>query len=99
MSRAAFSRQLATEGIVPADLAHGVLAAHSSDGGAACLIESTVAGINPVIASGAATRAGKSEAALPGDFSTTAFRGGSSESIGEGMHLHPESTRTIKVLY
>ena len=48
-TRAAFAQTLASQGLAPEDLVHQKLVAQSSDGLDACLIESTVAGVNPMM--------------------------------------------------
>lgn len=81
MTRAAFAELLLPQGLTPEDLVHQTLPAVSSDGTEACLVETTVAGINPVKQDeNNQTRANISEE-VPEKFSAIGYNGATKESV------------------
>lgn len=80
-TRAAFAESLAQQDLTPEDLTVQKLPVQGGDGNA-CLIETTVAGTNPVRPAGAPTRANITTTATLGNFSTTAYRGATAATIG-----------------
>lgn len=99
-TRAAFAQALAPQGLAPEDLVHQKLAAQSSDGLDACLIESTVAGVNPVKQDDAATRANITTISTLGDFTSMGYSGAGAASISATPDwFHNEKTKNTGNLY
>lgn len=81
MTRAAFAELLLPQGLTPEDLVHQTLPSVTSDGTEACLVETTVAGVNPVKQDeNNQTRANISEE-LPEKFSAIGYNGATKESV------------------
>jgi len=83
-------------GLAPTDLESRKIAVHSSDGLSACLIETTLEGVNPIKAGGN-TRA-KVLTSIDADFSTSAYRGKGSISLTPNW-FYKEKTRPNGTLY
>lgn len=91
-TRAAFAESLAQQDLTPEDLTVQKLPVQGGDGNA-CLIETTVAGTNPVRPAGAPTRANITTTATLGNFSTTAYRGATAATIGTTPWFYNRETK------
>lgn len=98
LTRAAFADNLALLALTPGDLTAQKLPAEGGDGNT-CLIETTVAGVNPV-QGGAQTRADITTTATLGDFSSMGYSGAAATSIsGTPDWFHNEKTKKTGELY
>lgn len=80
VTRATFSESLARQVLTPEDLTVQKLPVSGGDGNT-CIIETTVAGVNPVRQDGMPTRANITTTATLGNFSTYGYRGTSEAGI------------------
>ena len=90
VTRVGFTSALSMQGLTPEDLATQKLPVQGGDGNT-CLIETTVAGVNPVKHTGAQTRANISTA-ITGKFSSIGYRGTSSTGISTTPWFHNKET-------
>lgn len=90
VTRVGFTSALSMQGLTPEDLATQKLPVQGGDGNT-CLIETTVAGVNPVKHTGAQTRANISTA-ITDKFSSIGYRGTSAESISTTPWFHNKET-------
>lgn len=88
--RASFTQTLNMQGLVPEDLTSQKLPVQGGDGNA-CLIETTVAGVNPVKHDEAQTRANISTA-ITEKFSSIGYRGTSAAGISTTPWFHNKET-------
>ncbi len=99
VTRAGFAGALSMQGLTPGDLTAQKLPVEGGDG-SACLIETTVAGVNPVKHTGAPTRADITDLATLGDFTSMGYSGAAATSIsGTPDWFHNERTRKTGELY
>lgn len=99
VTRAAFTDRLSMQGLTPEDLTTQKLPVQGGDGNT-CLIETTVAGVNPVMQDGAQTRADITTTATLGDFSSMGYSGANAASIsGTPDWFHNEKTKKTGELY
>lgn len=90
VTRVGFTSALSMQGLTPEDLATQKLPVQGGDGNT-CLIETTVAGVNPVKHTGAQTRANISTA-ITGKFSSIGYRGTSATGISTTPWFHNKET-------
>ena len=98
LTRAAFADNLALQSLTPGDLTTQKLPVEGGDGNT-CLIETTVAGVNPV-QGGTRTRADITDPATLGDFTSMGYSGAAATSIsGTPDWFHNEKTKKTGELY
>lgn len=90
VTRVGFTNALSMQGLTPGDLTTQKLPVQGGDG-STCLIETTVAGINPVKHTGAQTRANISTA-ITDKFSSIGYRGTSAAGISTTPWFHNKET-------
>lgn len=98
LTRAAFADNLALQSLTPGDLTTQKLPVEGGDGNT-CLIETTVAGVNPV-QGGTRTRADITDPATLGDFTSMGYSGAAATSISATPDwFHNEKTKKTGELY
>lgn len=90
VTRTVFADALAIQGLTPEDLTTQKLPVQGGDGNT-CLIETTVAGVNPVKHTGAQTRANISTA-ITDKFSSIGYRGTTAADISTTPWFHNKET-------
>ena len=90
VTRVGFTNALSMQGLTPEDLTTQKLPVQGGDGNT-CLIETTVAGVNPVKHTGAQTRANISTA-ITDKFSSIGYRGTSAAGISTTPWFHNKET-------
>lgn len=90
VTRAAFADNLSMQGLTPGDLTTQKIPVQGGDGNT-CLIETTVAGVNPVKHTGVQTRANISTA-ITDKFSSIGYRGTSATGISTTPWFHNKET-------
>lgn len=90
VTRVGFTNALSMQGLTPEDLTTQKLPVQGGDGNT-CLIETTVAGVNPVKHTGVQTRANISTA-ITDKFSSIGYRGTSSTGISTTPWFHNKET-------
>lgn len=90
VTRVGFTNALSMQGLTPGDLTTQKLPVQGGDG-STCLIETTVAGINPVKHTGAQTRANISTA-ITDKFSSIGYRGTTAAGISTTPWFHNKET-------
>lgn len=90
VTRVGFTSALSMQGLTPEDLTTQKLPVQGGDGNT-CLIETTVAGVNPVKHTGAPTRANISTA-ITDKFSSIGYRGTSAAGISTTPWFHNKET-------
>lgn len=90
VTRVGFTNALSMQGLTPKNLTTQKLPVQGGDGNT-CLIETTVAGVNPVKHTGAQTRANISTA-ITDKFSSIGYRGTSSTGISTTPWFHNKET-------
>lgn len=81
MTRAIFTKQLTMQALTPEDLISQKLPAQGSDGNDACLIETTVPGVNPMKKEAVHTRANITTLSTLKHFSSIGYRGATKTDI------------------
>lgn len=97
LTRAASSDGLAMQGLTPEDLAPRQLPVDGIHAADACIIETTVAGCDPVQGGVAVTRAGISPEPMPGSFGTIGFRGTQAGDIATPWFYNRETSAVGKL--
>lgn len=98
LTRTAFADNLALQSLTPGDLTTQKLPVEGGDGNT-CLIETTVAGVNPV-QGGTRTRADITDPATLGDFTSMGYSGAAATSISATPDwFHNEKTKKTGELY
>lgn len=92
VTRAGFTNALSMQGLTPEDLTTQKLPVLGGDGNT-CLIETTVAGVNPVKHTGAQTRANISTA-ITDKFSSIGYRGTTAAGISNTPWFHNKETNS-----
>lgn len=90
VTRTVFADALAMQGLTPEDLTTQKLPVQGGDG-STCLVETTVAGVNPVKHTGAQTRANISTA-ITDKFSSIGYRGTTAAGISTTPWFHNKET-------
>ena len=90
VTRVGFTNALSMQGLTPEDLTTQKLPVQGGDG-STCLIETTVAGVNPVKHTGAQTRANISTA-ITDKFSSIGYRGTTAAGISTTPWFHNKET-------
>lgn len=90
VTRTVFADALAMQGLTPGDLTTQKLPVEGGDG-STCLVETTVAGVNPVKHTGAQTRANISTA-ITDKFSSIGYRGTTAAGISTTPWFHNKET-------
>ena len=90
VTRTVFADALAMQGLTPGDLTTQKLPVEGGDG-STCLVETTVAGVNPVKHTGAQTRANISTA-ITDKFSSIGYRGTTAAGISNTPWFHNKET-------
>ncbi|RRD75198.1 fimbrillin family protein [Alloprevotella sp. OH1205_COT-284] len=90
VTRVGFTNALSMQGLTPEDLTTQKLPVQGGDG-STCLVETTVAGVNPVKHTGAQTRANISTA-ITDKFSSIGYRGTSAAGISTTPWFHNKET-------
>lgn len=90
VTRTVFADALAMQGLTPGDLTTQKLPVEGGDG-STCLVETTVAGVNPVKHTGAQTRANISTA-ITDKFSSIGYRGTAADGISTTPWFHNKET-------
>ena len=90
VTRVGFTSALSMQGLTPEDLTTQKLPVEGGDG-STCLVETTVAGVNPVKHTGAQTRANISTA-ITDKFSSIGYRGTAADGISTTPWFHNKET-------
>lgn len=90
VTRVGFTNALSMQGLTPEDLTTQKLPVQGGDG-STCLVETTVAGVNPVKHTGAQTRANISTA-ITDKFSSIGYRGTTAAGISNTPWFHNKET-------
>ena len=90
VTRVGFTNALSMQGLTPGDLTTQKLPVEGGDG-STCLVETTVAGVNPVKHTGAQTRANISTA-ITDKFSSIGYRGTTADGISTTPWFHNKET-------
>lgn len=92
LTRTSFADGLALQDLTPEDLTLQKLAVNGTDAEGLCLIESTVAGVNPVKQNGSQTRANITVLTALGKFSTIGYRGVTAGTISTTPWFYSKET-------